>query len=93
MDEAILRSKPLTSRKIEKKVTSYKTQRELANALLKTPRLNEKPFFQRFNGDQNIRRLRSSNWNILHGLRVFAWTHMYSVPWLEYWMEHQGKDK
>ena len=93
LDEAILRSKPLTSRKIEKKISSYKTQKDLANALLKTPRLSEKPFFQKFNGDSNARNLRSSNWNVLHGLRVFAWTHMYSIPWLEYWMDRQETDK
>ena len=93
LDEAILRSKPLTSKKIENKIGSYQTQRDLAEALIKTPRLSEKPFFQRFNGDQNLRRIRTSNWNILHGLRVFAFTHMYSIPWLEYWMERQEKDK
>jgi hypothetical protein len=53
----------------------------------------KKHFFKDFNGDSNARNLRSSNWNILHGLRVFAWTHMYSVPWLEYWMDHQETDK
>ena len=89
LDEAILRSKPLKSRKIEEKISSYRTQADLANALLKTPRLSEKPFFKKFNGDSNTRNLRSSNWNVLHGLRVFAWTHMYSIPWLEYWMNEE----
>ena len=93
LDEAIIRSKTLTSLKIKNKFTSYKTQEDLANALLKTPLLSEKPFFKKFNGDSNLRNLRSSNWNVLHGLRVFAWTHMYSIPWLEYWMDRQDKEK
>ena len=87
LDEAISRSKNLTSIKTEKNILSYKTQGDLAKALLKTPKLSEKPFFELFNGDQNLRRLRSTNWNVLHGLRVFAWTHMYSIPWLEYAIE------
>lgn len=29
-------------------------------------------------------------WKITNGLRVFGWTHAYNVPYLVYWLDHEG---
>ncbi|MBT7655885.1 MAG: hypothetical protein HN591_04400 [Flavobacteriales bacterium] len=83
LNSAIARSKLLQSDPLEKNIMDYRTQESLGPALLKTSRLPDngvltKPSWRFI-----------SNWNSLQGLRVFGWTHYYSIPWLQYWINHK----
>ena len=83
LNSAIARSKLLQSDPLEKNIMDYRTQESLGPALLKTSRLPDngvltKPSWRFI-----------SNWNSLQGLRVFGWTHYYSIPWLHYWINHK----
>jgi len=82
---AKMRSELLQSDSVEKDLYSYDTQKSLGDALLKASRLPDNGVLTKPSGRF------ISNWNPLQGLRVFGWTHFYSIPWLEYWLNEEKK--
>ncbi|MFA5668124.1 MAG: hypothetical protein WC967_02695 [Balneolaceae bacterium] len=75
LDEAVKRAKYLKTDKLAQEFDSYENQRILADALEEA---------SNFPGDPGARR--PPIWQITNGLRVFGWTSIYNVPYLEYWM-------
>ena len=85
------RSELLKSNKLENDIKAYDNQKTLGDALLKASRLPDYGLLTKPTGNQNREVRFISNWNSLQGLRVFGWTHFYSIPWLEYWLEKENK--
>ncbi|MDD2792373.1 MAG: hypothetical protein PHD73_04285 [Sediminibacterium sp.] len=79
LNEALERSKILYTDPLPKDFKSYKTQKELADALEKVSHLPDDK--ESFRGE--------AIWKNTNGLRVFGWTHMYNVPYILYWMNQK----
>ena len=81
--------------KLPKPVNSYKTQSDLENALEKAsflPKETEPYEWIEKGLDTDLGKSDTSGiaiWKYSSGLRVFAWTHIYSVPWLLYSLEKE----
>lgn len=80
LEEAINRAKYLRTDELVQDFDTYENQRILADALEEASNLpKQQP------GDR-----RPPIWQITNGLRVFGWTSIYNVPYLEYWMEEEN---
>lgn len=88
---AKLRSELLKSDKLKNEIKTYTNQKTLGDALLKASRLPDYGVLTKPTGNQNRPRRFVSNWDALQGLRVFGWTHFYSIPWLQYWLNEEKK--
>lgn len=80
---ALHRAQWLKMDPLPKPVNEYKTQKVLVKALGKVSHMpmNTKKFEQR--GVKPI-------WKFTSGMRVYGWTHAYSIPWLIYWLNHSN---
>jgi hypothetical protein len=77
LKEAIKRAQNLVTDKLPLNFSQYKTQKELSDALEKVSHLpDDKESFRR-----------EAIWKITNGLRIFGWTHMFGVPYLQSKME------
>lgn len=79
LDAAVDRAQYLKTGSLTQPIDSYENQKQLGEALESISNLpaDEGGF-------------RPAIWKITNGLRVFGWTHIYNVPYLEYWMEQEG---
>ena len=82
MDEARKRSEVLKTDALSKSFEQLGNQKTIMEALQEVSHLPEKGDFQ-----ASVRW--STNWNTEHGLRVFGWTHIYSIPWLLNWLREE----
>jgi hypothetical protein len=77
LKEAIKRAQNLVTDKLPLNISQYKTQKDLSDALEKVSHLpDDKESFRR-----------EAIWKITNGLRIFGWTHMFGVPYLQSKME------
>lgn len=79
LDEAVNRAQYLKTEELVQAFDSYENQKILADALEES---------SNFPKDPGARR--PPIWQITNGLRVFGWTSIYNVPYLEYWMEKEN---
>ena len=79
LDEAVKRAQYLKTDELAQDFESYENQRILADALEES---------SHFPKDPGARR--PPIWQITNGLRVFGWTSIYNVPYLEYWLEKEN---
>lgn len=79
LDEAVNRAKYLRTDELPQIFESYENQRFLAAAM------EEVSNFPKAEKGE-----RPPIWQITNGLRVFGWTSIYNVPYLEYWMDKKG---
>jgi hypothetical protein len=79
LDEAVLRAKNIRTDELAQAFDSYENQRILADALEEASHFPENPDSRR-----------APIWKITNGLRVFGWTNIYNVPYLEYWLEKEN---
>lgn len=79
LDEAVSRARYLKTEELVQDFNSYQNQKILADALEEA---------SNFPKDPGARR--PPIWQITNGLRVFGWTSIYNVPYLEYWMEKES---
>lgn len=79
LDEAVNRAQYLKTEELVQAFDSYENQRILADALEEASNLPKDPGARR-----------PPIWQITNGLRVFGWTSIYNVPYLEYWMEQEN---
>lgn len=79
LEEAVKRAEYLKTGELPQELNSYENQRILAEALEEV---------SNFPKDPGARR--PPIWQITNGLRIFGWTSIYNVPYLEYWMEEEG---
>lgn len=77
LDEAVKRTEILKTDKLPMELMNYPNQKELVIALEKVSHLPDDK--ESFRGE--------AIWKITNGLRVFGWTHIFSVPYLLYWMD------
>ena len=79
----MVRAKYLITDKLPIEVKDYKTQKDLADGLEKVSHLpDDKESFRR-----------EAIWKITNGLRVFGWTHIFGIPYLEKQLDALEKDK
>lgn len=79
LDEAIKRAEYLKTDELPQEFDSYENQRFLADALEEVSNLPE-----------SETGFRPAVWKITNGLRIFGWTSIYNIPYLEYWMAEEG---
>ncbi len=79
LDEAVKRAQYLKTDELAQNFKSYENQRILADALEEA---------SHFPKDPGARR--PPIWQITNGLRVFGWTSIYNVPYLNYWLEKEN---
>ncbi|WP_157470696.1 hypothetical protein [Gracilimonas tropica] len=79
LEEAVKRAEYLKTDELAQEFGSYENQRILAEALEESSNLPNPPGARR-----------PPIWKITNGLRVFGWTSIYNVPYLEYWMEKEN---
>lgn len=79
LNEAIARAQYLKTDRLPQPFESYSNQKQRAEALESVSHLPD---------DEGG--FRPAIWKITNGLRVFGWTHIYNVPYLEYWMDQEG---
>ena len=77
LKEAIKRAQNLVTDKLPLNISQYKTQKDFSDALEKVSHLPE--------DKESFRR--EAIWKITNGLRIFGWTHMFGVPYLQSKME------
>ena len=82
LDEAVKRAAILKTDKLPLELMDYPNQKELVGALEKVSHLPDDK--ESFRGE--------AIWKITNGLRVFGWTHIYSVPYLLNWLDQQPID-
>ncbi|MEP1151694.1 MAG: hypothetical protein ABJH08_08210 [Balneola sp.] len=80
LDAAVDRAQYLKTEELVQAFDSYENQRILADALEESSH-----FPKQQPGDR-----RAPIWQITNGLRIFGWTSIYNVPYLEYWMEKEN---
>lgn len=73
LTEALLRAKNLITDKLPMEIKDYTTQKDLAAALDKVSHLPDDK--ESFRGE--------AIWKITNGLRIFGWTHIFGIPYLE----------
>ena len=78
-------SELLKSDELKMDINNFTNQKMLGEALLNVTRLSDEGVLTKPSGRF------ISNWNPLQGLRVFGWTHFYSIPWLQYWLNQEKK--
>lgn len=79
LDAAVDRAQYLKTDRLPQPFESYENQKQLGEALESVSNLPD---------DEGG--FRPAIWKITNGLRVFGWTHIYNVPYLEYWMNREG---
>jgi len=79
LDEAVNRARYLKTDKLPQDINTYENQKLLAEALEEVS-----------NFPKTETGFRPAIWQITNGLRIFGWTSIYNVPYLEYWMEEEG---
>jgi hypothetical protein len=79
LDEAVYRARYLKTGQLSQAVNQFKNQKVLGEALESVSNLPD---------DEGG--FRPAIWKITNGLRVFGWTHIYNVPYLEFWLEREG---
>ncbi len=79
LETAIDRAQYLKTDELAQAFDSYENQRILADALEEASHFPKSPPGER-----------APIWQITNGLRVFGWTSIYNVPYLEYWMEKEN---
>ena len=79
LKEAMKRAAILKTDKLPIGMMEYPNQKELVTALEKVSHLPDDK--ESFRGE--------AIWKITNGLRVFGWTHIYSVPYLLNWLDQQ----
>ena len=73
LKEAIKRAQNLVTDKLPMNISQYKNQKDLSDALEKVSHLpDDKESFRR-----------EAIWKITNGLRIFGWTHMFGIPYLQ----------
>ncbi len=83
LTEAMVRAKYLITDKLPIEIKDYKTQKDLAEGLEKVSHLpDDKESFRR-----------EAIWKITNGLRVFGWTHIFGIPYLETQLDELEKAK
>jgi PcRGLX-like protein C-terminal alpha/alpha toroid domain/PcRGLX-like protein central beta sandwich domain/PcRGLX-like N-terminal RIFT barrel domain len=82
LDVAQMRAEVIKTGKLNKSFEQLGDQKKISDALKEVSNLPQKGDFQ-----SKVRW--STNWNPEHGLRVFGWTHMYSIPWLLNWLREE----
>jgi hypothetical protein len=97
LNAAVSRSEILKMDKLPKPIKEYKSQKLLEEALelaSKLPKETE-PYEWIENGIDTDVPIESGIpvWKFSSGLRVFAWTHFYNLPWLMYYMDHDVKNE
>lgn len=83
LDEAVKRAAILKTDKLPMEIWSYPNQKELVMALEKVSHLPDDK--ESFRGE--------AIWKITNGLRVFGWTHIYSIPYLINWIDKKPVDQ
>lgn len=78
LNEAVERAQYLRTNELPQAFNSYESQRFLAEALEEVSNFPK--------GEQGRR---APIWQITNGLRIFGWTSIYNVPYLEYWMSKE----
>jgi hypothetical protein len=79
LNEASERAKFLHTDPLPVNINSFKSKIEFAQALDKTS--NMPPDTESMRGE--------AIWKATNGLRVFGWTHIYSIPYLIYWLNNK----
>ncbi len=79
LEEAIQRARHLKTDELPQNLFAYSNQQLLANALENVSHL-----------PKTETGFRPAIWKITNGLRIFGWTSIYNIPYLEYWMEKEG---
>jgi hypothetical protein len=76
LDEAVKRAEALKTDALEKDLWAFDSQRALSDALEEASHLPK-----REGG------FRPAIWQMSNGLRIFGWTSIYNIPYLEYWLD------
>jgi hypothetical protein len=79
LNEASERAKFLYTDPLPVNINSFKSKTEFAQAIEKTSHMP--PDSESIRGE--------AIWKISNGLRVFGWTHIYSIPYLIYWLNNK----
>lgn len=79
LNEASERAKFLYTDPLPVNINSFKSKTEFAQAIEKTSHMP--PDTESIRGE--------AIWKISNGLRVFGWTHIYSIPYLIYWLNNK----
>ncbi|MEX0721164.1 MAG: hypothetical protein WD059_10880 [Balneolaceae bacterium] len=79
LNEAVERAQYLRASELPQDFNSYENQRFLADALEEVSNFPK--------AEEGARR--PPIWKITNGLRIFGWTSIYNVPYLEYWMDKE----
>ncbi len=79
LEEAVKRAQYLKTDELAQDFEAYGNQKILADALEEVSNFPDNPGARR-----------PPIWQITNGLRVFGWTSIYNVPYLEYWMEKEN---
>ena len=79
LNEASERAKFLYTDPLPVNINSFKSKTEFAQAIEKTSHMP--PDSESMRGE--------AIWKISNGLRVFGWTHIYSIPYLIYWLNNK----
>lgn len=85
-DEALHRSEVLKVDELKNTFEELGTQKAIGNALTAVSHLPVQ-------GVLSPKSRWVENWNILQGIRVFGWTHIYNLPWLVHWLEESAKSE
>ena len=76
LDEAVKRAEALKTDALEKDLWAFESQRALSDALEEASHLPKQE------GG-----FRPAIWQMSNGLRIFGWTSIYNIPYLEYWLD------
>jgi rhamnogalacturonyl hydrolase YesR len=86
LDEAKHRSEVLKMDELTSTFEELGTQRAIGDALNAVSHLPEQ-------GALSPPSRWVENWNVLQGLRVFGWTHIYNIPWLIHCLNEEEANK
>ena len=79
LEEAVKRSEVLKTDELSREISSFSNQKKLAASLEEVSHLPE-----------DLESSRGAIWKFTNGLRVFGWTHIYNIPSLVYWLDHEN---
>ena len=76
LKEAVERAQVLKNDPLEKNLWKYANQESLSEALEEASQLPKR-----------VGGFRPAIWQMSNGLRIFGWTSIYNIPYLEYWLD------
>lgn len=96
LQAALERANVLKMDKLQKNILDYRSQKDLTNELEKVSHLpkTSEPYERMENGLDNEEGKKINTgipiWQFTSGIRVFAWTHMFNLPWMMYYISNKN---